>query len=74
MAFSETEIKIEDASPQYKVVILHNVMSNWDTVDSDLCEAALQRMRQSLIERGYEVVLAPVHTDVAEPLQDLDPT
>jgi D-alanine-D-alanine ligase len=59
--------------PKYKVVLLHNVMTDWNTVDSELCELAVERMRLALIEQGFEVILAPVHTDVVEPLRGLDP-
>ena len=74
MASTDQDNSIVNAPPRFKVIILHNVMSNWNTVDSDQCEVALQRMRQSLIERDFQVVLAPVHTDVSEPLRGLDPS
>lgn len=59
--------------PRYRVILLHNVMTDWNTVDSELCELAVERMRLALVEQGFEVIPAPVHTDVAEPLRGLDP-
>jgi hypothetical protein len=29
---------------KYKVILLHNVMTDWNTVDSELCELAVERM------------------------------
>ncbi len=67
----DSSIKIEP--PHFKAVILHNVMSDWNKGDTEVSDKATKRMRRALIEQGYEVVVAPVRTDVAEPLHGLDP-
>ncbi len=70
---SEDESSIKIDRPNFKAVILHNVMSDWNSRDTEVSDTAMKRMRRGLIEMGYEVVLAPVRTDVAEPLAGLDP-
>ena len=67
----DSSLKIE--TPHFKAVILHNVMSDWNKGDTEVSDKATKRMRRALIEQGYEVVVAPVRTDVAEPLHGLDP-
>lgn len=70
---SEPDSLIKIETPAHKVVILHNVMSNWTAGDTEVSDLATKRMRRGLIEMGYEVALAPVTTDVAAPLKHLDP-
>lgn len=70
---SETESSIKRDTPNFKAVILHNVMSDWNAGDTEVSDTAMKRMRRGLIEQGYDVVLAPVRNDVAENLRDLDP-
>ncbi|MBI5082596.1 MAG: ATP-grasp domain-containing protein [Chloroflexi bacterium] len=70
---SETENAIKNESPRFKVVILHNVMSNWTTGDTEVSDVAIRRMRRGLMELGYDVESAEVRQDIAAPIQYFDP-
>lgn len=71
MSAVDNPIRIEPA--KFRAVILHNVMSDWNARDTEVSDTAMKRMRRGLMEMGYEVLLAPVRRDVAEPLNGLDP-
>ena len=70
---SDVESSIKIDSRKFKAVILFNLMSDWNSGDTEVSDLSIKRMRRGLMEQGYEVKLAPVHKDVAEHLHNLDP-
>jgi D-alanine-D-alanine ligase len=57
----------------WPVVILYNVDSSWTEAEVQEAEGYLTIMADGLKEQEHPVELAPVRSDVAEPLQRFDP-
>jgi D-alanine-D-alanine ligase len=57
----------------FKAAILYSIMSDWSQDDATLSEECITRMKRSLGVMGIEATAVPIRTDVAGPLQGLDP-
>ena len=57
----------------YKIIILHNVMSDWNAGDVEAAEQAVARMKLGLNSLGIEVLSVPVRRVVVGALRGFDP-
>lgn len=63
----------EPAEKPFKVILLYNVMSDWNEGDLQVSREAIRKMRHGLGEVGYEAIPVPIRSDIAGPIKDFDP-
>jgi D-alanine-D-alanine ligase len=57
----------------YQVLILHNVMSDWNSADIEFAEMAVTRMKYGLTSLGLQVTSIPIRRDIVGALRGFDP-
>jgi D-alanine-D-alanine ligase len=68
------ELKVTRPEPRpFKVLLLHNVMSDWNEGDREASVDAIRKMSHGLTEQGYETIPVPIRTDIEGPLKGFDP-
>lgn len=72
MTYRELKLARPEAKP-FQVVLLHNVMSDWNDGDREASVDAIQKMKHGLTEQGYETIPVSIVADIEGPLREFDP-
>ncbi|MBI3361201.1 MAG: ATP-grasp domain-containing protein [Chloroflexi bacterium] len=73
MTQRELRVVRPEAKP-FKVILLHNVMSDWSEADREMSADAIAKMKGGLSEQGYETIPLPLTTsDIEGSLKEFDP-
>jgi D-alanine-D-alanine ligase len=68
------DIKLSRPAPKpLKVILLHNLMSDWTDGDLEVSADAIRKMKHGLVEQGYETTSVPIRADIEGPLKEFDP-
>ena len=68
MTIRETKLCLPASKP-FKVVLLHNLMSDWTVGDREASVEAIRKMKHGLAEQGYETLPVSIRTDIEGPLK-----
>ena len=72
MTYRDLKLARPEAQP-FDVVLLHNVMTDWNDGDREASVDAIHKMSHGLAEQGYKTIPVAIYTDIEGPLKEFDP-